>query len=220
MKKFSAYLCIMLCLALFISASVTKLSAQIARYSILAVTVVDWDAAYYNGTVYLQFTTTSEKDISHFIIERSFDGYNFSDLVMLVASGNSDIKRYYAFSDLLPASNHGIICYRLKAIQIDGSERVTDVKTIRTFKAKITAGIATYPNPVVSELRVTVPDNWQGKALTYQVINANGQLVQSLNVPTANKIQSINLQQVPDGVYAIKVWNGMEASVQSIVKYK
>jgi len=81
-----------------------------------------------------------------------------------------------------------------------------------------TVKIATYPNPVQSELRITVPNNWQNKAVTYQLINTNGQTVKTIVTGSAGQTEVMSMSQVPSGVYIMKVTCGNETGIQSILK--
>ncbi len=184
----------------------------------LPVTVINWNASYINNNIALKWTTTSEKNSSHFIIERSFDGVEYSDIAMLFAAGNSDMAINYTYNDKLPSGNSGIIYYRLKMVDLDGRYKSTDVRIVRIGKSGDDVKILAYPNPVVNDLRITVPQNWQGKTIGYQVTNSNGQVVKSYTVQYAGQTEIINMSQVPAGMYVVRVINGNESAVQSIVK--
>jgi hypothetical protein len=188
--------------------------------STLPVSIINWNASYADGSVSLKWSTTFEKNTSHFIIERSFNGVEYADVAMLVANGNSDVQVNYAFTDNIPEGNTGTIYYRLRATDLDGAARVSDIRIVRLGKGSNLVKVAAYPNPVVNEVRITIPQNWQGKPLTYQVVTMNGQVVKSVNVQMANQTQMIAMNEVPAGVYVIKVSNGTETGVQQIMKAK
>ncbi len=186
--------------------------------SFLPVTLINWNASYVNNNVSLKWSTTVEKNSSHFIIERSFDGVEYSDAAMIFAAGNSDIVSNYAFTDKIPAGNSGVIYYRLKMVDMDGRSQTSVVRLVRIGKASETVKILAYPNPVVNEVRITVPQNWQNNAVTYQVINTNGQTVKSITIQHANQTEIISMAQVPAGMYIMKVTKGNDISTQAIVK--
>jgi hypothetical protein len=188
--------------------------------STLPVSIINWNAGYKDGAVDLKWSTTFEKNVSHFIIERSFDGAAYSDVAMLVAAGNSDVLVNYSFTDNIPEGNAGAIYYRLRSVDLDGTAKVSDIRIVRIGKSSNLVKVAAYPNPVVSEVRVTIPQNWQGAALTYQVVTMSGQVVKSVKVQMASQTQTIGMNDVPAGVYVIKVSNGTETGVQQIMKAK
>jgi Secretion system C-terminal sorting domain len=186
--------------------------------SFLPVTLINWNAALSNNNVALKWTTTTEKNASHFIIERSFDGVEYSDIAMLFAVGNSDISNDYAYTDKLATGNSGIIYYRLKMADMDGNYKVSDIRIVRIGKTADGAKVIAYPNPVVNDLRITIPQNWQGKQVSYQLSNANGQVIKSYTVQNASQTEVIAMSQVPTGMYIMRVISGNETAVQSVVK--
>jgi hypothetical protein len=185
---------------------------------LLPVTLINWTAALNNNNVSLKWSTTVERNSNYFIVERSFDGNAYSDAAMVFAAGNSDILVNYAYNDKIPAGSNGLIYYRLKMVDLDGNYKMSPVKVVRVGQAAETTKISTYPNPVVNEVRVTVPQSWQGKPVTYQVVAANGQSVKSYSVKFASQTETINMSQVPAGMYVVRVINGNESAVQSVVK--
>ncbi|MEO6314214.1 MAG: T9SS type A sorting domain-containing protein [Chitinophagaceae bacterium] len=186
--------------------------------SFLPVTLVNWSAVYTNNNIALRWTTTSEKNASHFIIERSFDGVEYSDAAMLFAVGNSAISNDYSFNDKVPAGNRGVIYYRLKMTDMDGRTKTSAVRIVRIGKPVDGVKILAYPNPVVNDVRITVPQSWQGKTISYQLTNASGQVVKSYTVQFAGQTETMAMAQVPAGIYVVRVINGNETAVQSIVK--
>ncbi len=134
-----------------------------AVVTLLPVSLINWSATLSNNNIALKWTTTSEKNASHFIIERSFDGVEYADIAMVFAAGNSDISIDYSYNDKLPAGNSGIIYYRLKMVDMDGNNKSSLVRIVRVGKTTDAIKIQAYPNPVVNDIRITIPQNWQGK---------------------------------------------------------
>jgi len=184
----------------------------------LPVTIINWNAVYANSNVILKWTTTTERNASHFIIERSFDGLEYSDIAMIFAAGNSDINVNYSYTDKVSAGNSGTIYYRLKMVDMDARYKTSDIRIVRIGKSAEGAKILAYPNPVVNDVRVTIPQSWQGKTISYQLSNANGQLIKSYTVQYAGQTEVISMLQVPAGLYIMRVTNGNETAVQSVVK--
>ncbi len=186
--------------------------------NILPVTLVNWTALLSGNNVSLKWSTTMEKNASHFILERSTDGVEFSDAAMVFAAGNSAIVTNYSFTDKLPANINGTLYYRLKMVDMDGRNKTSDVRIVRTGKSAESVKVMAYPNPVVNELRITVPQNWQGKTVSYQLAAAGGQVIKSYTVQYASQTEVIAMSQVPPGIYILRVVNGTEAAVQTLVK--
>jgi Secretion system C-terminal sorting domain len=183
----------------------------------LPVTLIDWTATYANNNIALKWATTVERNASHFIIERSFDGIEYTDAAMIFAVGNSDITNNYSYNDKVPGNN-GVIYYRLKIVDMDGKARTSAIRMVRIGKTNEVVKVIAYPNPVINDLRITIPQNWQDKQVSYQVMNTSGQVIKSTTVAHASQTEIVSMTQVPAGIYIVKVTNGNETGTQTIVK--
>jgi hypothetical protein len=186
----------------------------------LPVTLINWNATYANNNVSLKWSTTMEKNASHFMIERSSDGVEYTDAAMIVAAGNSEIVRNYSFNDKVPAGNTGVLYYRLKMVDMDGRTKTSDVRIVRIGKSGDAVKVIAYPNPVTNDVRISIPQTWQDKKVDYQLMNTSGQTIRSFTIQHASQTEVISMTQVPAGMYIMKVGNGSEVSTQTIVKTK
>jgi hypothetical protein len=69
-------------------------------------------------------------------------------------------------------------------------------------------------------MRITIPQSWQDKKVSYQVMNTGGQLIKSVTISHASQTEIVSMSQVPAGMYIVKVTNGIETGTQTIVKSK
>jgi hypothetical protein len=170
--------------------------------------------------VTLNWTTGKEKELSHFVIERSVNGLEYNEVGMVMAKGNSDVKVNYSFSDEINTKVNGVVYYRLKMLDGDGRNQLSQVRLIRIGDLNENKSVAAYPNPVISELRVTVPASWQNSTITFDLYNANGQIVKHSVSGKASQTEILNVNELTAGLYIMKVSNGNETAVQRIVKAK
>lgn len=82
---------------------------------------------YFDGVEYplwntLKWSTASEQNSSHFIIEKSTDGGNWREIANKTAAGNSNEKLNYSHSDNI--DQHAIHYYRLVQYDIDGQFKI------------------------------------------------------------------------------------------------
>jgi hypothetical protein len=170
-------------------------------------------------TVTLNWGTEQEKNTSHFVIERSFDGTDFSQVGLIFTAGNSETARTYTFTDRLKTVNT-MIYYRLRIVDLDQRTEFSPVRIIRSDAQHETTSILTYPNPVQNEVRVTLPSAWQDKQVVIELYNSNGNVVKRIANARAGQTETINLQAMNPGIYIVKASAGNETAVQRIIKSK
>lgn len=103
----------------------------------------------------LTWSTATESNSSHFVIERSETGDNFVAIGRIDAAGNSAIPVSYNFSD----TNTGLAYYRLKQADIDGTYSYSDIiRVTSTCLDDVTNGdiFDVYPNPVHNGQQVNI----------------------------------------------------------------
>ncbi|GAC1427627.1 MAG: hypothetical protein NVSMB7_04520 [Chitinophagaceae bacterium] len=103
-------------------------------------------------------------------------------------------------------------------VDMDGRYKTSEVRIVRTGKSADGVKIMAYPNPVVNDVRITIPQSWQGKLVSYRLTNANGQVIKLYTVQYANQTEVFAMSQLPAGVYIMRVINGNEIAVQAMVK--
>lgn len=186
----------------------------------LPLVLLDFNATHTNNKAVLNWVTGMEKSLSHFVVERSVNGIDYSDAGMIIANGNSSVKVSYSFADALPAKANGVIYYRLKMVDQDGKFQRSTVKLIRIGDAPKTLAIAAYPNPVTTELRISLPESWQNKKVTLNLFSSNGQLVKQVVANSASQTEVMNVADITNGLYIVKATNGTEIATERIVKTK
>lgn len=168
----------------------------------------------------LKWATSFEKDVSHFSVEKSLDGQNFSQAGIVFAMGNSSEIVNYSLADKnINTTRPGIIYYRLRSIDVDGSAELSAVRMITIgSQNKQVPAILTYPNPVTNELYITIPTNWQGKNVTYELLDNNGRAIKGKVVAGANQTESINVANLARGFYLARVICNEESAQQKVIK--
>ena len=178
-----------------------------------------FNAALDNKKVLLKWVTGMEKDLSHFVIEKSVNGRDFSDAGVVFANGNSGVKREYVFTDGNSMPTGNVVYYRLKMVDTDMKYQHSAIRMIKMNTTEITdLQLQAYPNPVVSEVRITIPSAWQNKQVTYEVYSLNGLRVKQFTNSTASQTEAVNVSDLGTGVYLIKATTGNESAMQRIIK--
>jgi len=194
-----------------------SLGHPVAVQSFLPGTLVNWTAVLDNNKVLLNWTTTVEVNTKHFTIEKSFDGTEFMESALLFAAGNSNIRKQYVFSDKVSINVTRVIYYRLKMVDMDGNVKYSDIRTVRGSKP-VGVMLEVFPNPTVNDLKLTISSTWINQKLLIEVCNINGVVVKSTLNQKAREIETLNVQQLPKGMYIVKVSNGTEVTAQQFLK--
>jgi hypothetical protein len=184
----------------------------------LPVSLMNFDAKYIKPNVQLNWSTAQEKNFSHFVIERSTDGSVYDQTAMVFGAGESETKQDYAYTDNNLGGVSGLVYYRLKSVDIDGKITFSSVRIIRIGAENPGIKITTFPNPVASELRITIPSSWQGKTVVYEVYGMNGQVVNTRTNTQGSQTETISMINMPRGLYIVKATCGSEFAQQKIVK--
>lgn len=100
-----------------------------------------------SGQVTVRWTTASERNSSHFDVQRSRDARSFESLGTVRAAGLSQTRTDYSFVDTTPYD--GVSYYRLKQVDFDGK---TDYSRVVSVDAA--GDYAVSPNPVASRIVV------------------------------------------------------------------
>jgi hypothetical protein len=191
---------------------------QITNPVSLPLTLLNFDAYLKKDKAELNWSTTEHKNFSHFILQRSEDGKNYRDVMTLLTDEavTTNIKNY-RYSDDVSNINSQTVYYRLKMVDIDAKYQYSPIRMIR-LSASTMVQVQTFPNPVTNELRVMIPNNWQGKMIAYEIYTNAGLLVNRIQNTCAAQIQQINVQSLSTGNYIIRVMNGSEKSVSKFIK--
>lgn len=161
----------------------------------------------------IDWQTEQEYNVEKFEVLRSLDGLNFLPIGSVVAR-NTNRTEYYSFANLISGVN-GIIYYRLKIIDKDGSFRYSDVRIINTGKGaewvKIFPTILQRNTP----LQVRIISSGQG-SVYYNLFNGGGQKI-------ANGILSnsglVNTGGLTAGIYIIQILQGDQyRSLQFVIQ--
>ena len=187
--------------------------------SVLPVVLKEFSAQLNNNKVDLNWVTATEVNASHFVIERSYTGNEYSEIATVMAYGNTTEEKTYKFTDQSFASDKVVAYYRLRQVDLDGKQEYSSTRIIRISKQnQNTVTILTFPNPVSSEVRITIPNNWQGKKVTYELMNANGQTVRKIETASSSQTETMNVSNLSRGFYVVKVSHNGETAQQKIVK--
>jgi hypothetical protein len=180
----------------------------------LPATNLELKATRMGSDVKLDWTTLTEQNTSHFIIERSYDGVQFRPLPsgsQVAAAGNSTSARYYHAVDR--SATGTVVFYRVRLNDRDGKFRYSNVAMVRL--SDIT-GMRVFPNPVFNQVTVEF-----GEAGVYEIllVNALGQTIMvNKELAVANGFQSVTFQRgnLSSGMYTMRITNRSTGKIHTV----
>lgn len=157
--------------------------------------------------VELTWTTASEHNSSHFVIERTVDGEEWSQIATVQSAGNSNSLLSYSIIDQERLAQ--TVYYRLTQVDVDGASKVYDPVSINCIDLDGRNSIRTYPNPSNSDFQVEINSGQEAENVKLDILDSHGALLKSLNIKLNNGITLINLDvnTFSPGLYYIVIEN-------------
>jgi hypothetical protein len=95
--------------------------------------LLNFSAKQVNDKIFLNWSSNKEENLSHYIVERSYNNKSFEQAGLLFTSEKQDSVNSYMFQDVISAGAP-VIYYRLKMVDKSGTVKYSPVKTIHTEK--------------------------------------------------------------------------------------
>ncbi len=161
--------------------------------------------------VLLNWTTTNEINTKSFIIERGVDG-TLSPIGNEVSAKNINGVNHYLFIDENPLQ--GTSFYRLTQVDLDGTKNVYN--KIVSIKNDNLLQMAVFPNPVISQLNITLPEAVAGS--TIRVVGSNGRnlLKKTIQEGTANL--NLDVASLASGYYVVIFESNLKSYSAKFIK--
>ncbi|MBC7915051.1 MAG: T9SS type A sorting domain-containing protein [Pyrinomonadaceae bacterium] len=187
----------------------------------LPVNLKSFTATLDNKKPVMNWVSSVESNLSHYALERSVNGSDFSEIAIIFANENSTVDSKYGFTDnAVPAASKGIVYYRLRMVDMDTKYKYSETRLVRIGDAAKMVTIQAYPNPAINELRVTIPNSWQNKKVQYEIYSVSGQSIRRSARNNASQTEVMDISQLTAGSYIIKVFAENETATQQFVKSK
>lgn len=140
----------------------------------------------------LVWTTAQEINNDRFLIERSANGNGFQQVGAVAGASNGQISNEYIFHDTAPLE--GLNFYRLRQIDVDGSENLSEVVSVRASSA-----LSVFPNPGKEELTIVGINNHR-----VDIFDGLGRLQLSRQVVPNERL---DVSSLSPGMYLLRVDN-------------
>ena len=185
--------------------------------AVLPVSFTNFSVSPDDKTVKLQWTTATEQNNDHFVVERSANGNTNWQLVATVkGSGSTTQSHTYIVHDNTPVNGKNF--YRIKQYDADGNWKESEIKllTMQEIKALLTV----FPNPVRGNINFTL-SSYKGN-LTTTLTDLKGKIVHKEIISAETNISSykLNLKNaLAPGMYILQLkGEGLAASSKVVVQ--
>jgi hypothetical protein len=185
---------------------------------VLPLLLIEFNGKNEQDKMVLDWVTENELNTSRFEIERSADGKTFNKINVVSAAGNNTIKKYYNFTDAAPL--RGKNYYRLKIIDADGKQRLSNIIILSTNKNETLLISNPAPNPFTDKIYFTITLN-KATPVTLQIIDNTARVLRSVVLAGKKDTNTVNingLNSLAAGAYCIRVITADEIITQKILK--
>ncbi|HSC53631.1 MAG TPA: T9SS type A sorting domain-containing protein [Phnomibacter sp.] len=160
----------------------------------------------------MSWSTNAETETDYFVVQRSSNGTQYTNLGTVKAAGNSSLPNQYTFKDANIALN--TVYYRVVLHDKDGHKSYSNVVTLQADQSA--SDIQVYPNPARTGVYIQVQ-----KPGTYQLMlmDMKGSLIATKTV-TINAVTEKQWMALPGttaNVYMLKVYE-QQTHQSSVVK--
>lgn len=152
-----------------------------------------------NGTS-IAWSTATEKNSSHFEVQKSADGSSWITIASVTSSSaNSNSAKSYRYTD----KAGGAAQYRVKQVDVDGTITYTDI--VRTACNSKAFFISLYPVPAKDKLTLVIGSD-KAVRTTLHVLDNNGRVVMNVPVVISKGVNNLtlNISDLAQGQYYIR----------------
>lgn len=181
--------------------------------TVLPVELLKFDAKKVSQNTHLAWSTASETNNAHFVVERGADGRTFSEIGRVAGAGTVRETREYTFIDEqpLPGANY----YRLRQVDFDGQFSFSPVRRVM---AGLAAGaFLLYPSPASDFLQIQLSDATETDG-AWEIFDAAGRQVMRGVLPAENETLPVFIGDLLPGVYFFRFVNVHNSQGKTFVK--
>lgn len=181
----------------------------------LAVELTDLYVSCESTEIIISWTTASEQQSSHFIVEKSRDGLNWEIFQTISGAGTKHSSSMYQVTDPLPGTNY----YRIQQVDFNGVRQLMGIKEV-PCKMKEENRLIVYPNPAREAFTVEIHSTRAVTGALLLLTDVTGKQIDSRPVNIAKGVNQVyfNQHQLQKGTYMIHISGaGLEVPVSRIV---
>ena len=160
-----------------------------------------------------------DANATHYDVERSYNGVDFTAVasVPAVSNGGPSITYNYTDANVFKTLVSGLVFYRIKEVDADGSFTYTDIKNLRVSSA---IAVNLYPNPTTTSHAYLTVDMQNSQTIYVSITDAAGKQVNKLQIDGVSgyNMTRLNVTPLPKGTYMVNVKTGTYSQTLTLVK--
>lgn len=152
----------------------------------------------------IHWSTFSEKNNNHFVLQRSEDGENFTDVATIQGNGTTQDEKHYQYKDF--EIRDILYYYRLKIVDYDG--QIEYSQSIALLRDNSSAnGLIAFPVPMSDLLNISFSTNSNSHA-SVELRSIDGKLIamKQFDCLQGNNNLSIDVSSLAKGAYIVSVY--------------
>jgi hypothetical protein len=173
--------------------------------TLLPVELTHFEVSKIEEGMLLEWTTASEIENSHFEVEISYNGTNWSSIGVVQGAGNSMEENNYSFIDNEIGS--GVQYYRLKQVDFDGTEYSSNIKHFSFDETEELKMFIAFQNET-NKIEVQAKFNGMGEAF---LMDTRGKIVEIKSFISANKAGTkiiFDSNNLSESIYFVQIKSG------------
>ncbi len=188
---------------------------SLAPVKALPVKLMSFNAVYnQDREVTLDWSTASEVNFSHFVVQRSTDGIQYTDAALIFT--DHQITAYH-YKDRRVNTDNRVLFYRLKMVDITEEVAYSAVRMIKWDKETGGKRLQVVPNPVNDQTRISFPSAWNNQPVLVELYTSAGVKVKEIKW-LGNQMELSNLGKISEGAYFLRTICKGEVALQQIIK--
>jgi len=182
----------------------------------LPIELIDFNAEYRKNSniIDIYWVTASEKNCDYFLIERSFDGVNFEEIIKIKGGGNSNLITSYHAVDLSQSN----VYYKLKEVDFNGEYEYFEIIYVQLIVDRnIENLIKIYPNPAFQNTVNLFFEENSNSSKLITISNTNGSICHKKEIDGNVQNISLNLDCLEKGTYFVTVIYDNQKNTQKLI---
>jgi hypothetical protein len=177
---------------------------SIDHNTILPIELMSFTAACNGRFVNLEWSTATERNNDYFIVERSDDAINFTEIARVAGAGNSIEQLDYNYTDYSAAGGDNY--YRLVQVDYDGTRTASEIVVANCSEAEGEPDVQVFPNPFHNDLTIHM-ENFGGTTVSIEVYDMLGRIVmqKTIGVDGSSEETMLQLDNLSNGTYNVRI---------------